>query len=199
MEKEVEFQHLCTYDKILHAALALMSEKGYSLVTTKEIAQHAGVSEMTLFRHFGTKKALFEKVVGRFSYGEHIHKLFDERLTYDLEADLLLISETYHRIMHNNKELFLLSFKEGQMLQELEAFFQRNPIMLKNLLIEYFKQMQRMGKMREIDPESTAMTYIWMNYGYFHSTTRCGKAISSIDVPAFVQQSVRIFLQGVQP
>lgn len=199
MKREVDYQCLCTADKILHAALELMAEKGYSLVTTKEIAQLAGVSEMTLFRHFGTKKALFEKVVSRFTYGEHMSKLFDDRLTYDLPTDLTMISETYHHIMHKNKELILLSFKEGEKLEELDEFFQRNPIILKSLLMDYFKEMQRLGKMREVDPESTALTFMWLNYGYFISSTRLGNTVSSIDAPTFIHQSVQLFIQGVQP
>lgn len=39
------------------AALALFTERGYEGTTTAEIARRAGVSEMTLFRHFATKAA----------------------------------------------------------------------------------------------------------------------------------------------
>lgn len=38
-----------TSDKILQAALALMQDKGFQAVSVKEIAQHAEVSEMTVF------------------------------------------------------------------------------------------------------------------------------------------------------
>ncbi|MCD8508499.1 MAG: TetR/AcrR family transcriptional regulator [Bacillus sp. (in: Bacteria)] len=48
--------HISTEDRILHAAIDLMEQKGFKAVTTREIAIEAGFSEMTLFRHFGTKK-----------------------------------------------------------------------------------------------------------------------------------------------
>ena len=46
-------------DLILEASLDVFTEKGYNLATTLEISKRAGVSEMTLFRHFQTKNNLF--------------------------------------------------------------------------------------------------------------------------------------------
>jgi len=40
------------------AALRLFVEQGYDRTTTAQVAEHAGVSEMTLFRHFASKEAL---------------------------------------------------------------------------------------------------------------------------------------------
>ena len=48
-----------TKDMILNASIEVFSEKGYTLTTTLEISKKAGVSEMTLFRHFQTKNNLF--------------------------------------------------------------------------------------------------------------------------------------------
>jgi AcrR family transcriptional regulator len=47
--------------KLLAAATEVFAEKGYADATTKEIAQHAGVTEPMLFRHFGSKAALFQE------------------------------------------------------------------------------------------------------------------------------------------
>ena len=54
-----------TKEKILTAAMSLVSEKGYLGATTREIAHDAGVTELTLFRHFGSKEKLFEEVLGK--------------------------------------------------------------------------------------------------------------------------------------
>lgn len=40
------------------AALHLFTEQGYDRTSTAQVAEHAGVSEMTLFRHFASKEAL---------------------------------------------------------------------------------------------------------------------------------------------
>ncbi|UUZ81844.1 TetR/AcrR family transcriptional regulator [Paenibacillus sp. P26] len=50
-------QTVSTGDKLILAAIDLIAEQGYDGTTTKEIASAAGVSEVTLFRHFGSKQA----------------------------------------------------------------------------------------------------------------------------------------------
>lgn len=47
-----------THEALRAAALELFAEQGYDAAGTAEIAARAGVSEMTLFRHFPTKEAL---------------------------------------------------------------------------------------------------------------------------------------------
>ncbi|HVW42843.1 MAG TPA: helix-turn-helix domain-containing protein [Amycolatopsis sp.] len=47
--------------QILDAAAAAFAEKEYAQVTTREIARRAGISEPMLFRHFGSKSALFQQ------------------------------------------------------------------------------------------------------------------------------------------
>ncbi|MFC7618804.1 helix-turn-helix domain-containing protein [Microlunatus sp. GCM10028923] len=47
-----------TRSALLEAAAELFLERGFDATTTRQIADRAGVSEMTLFRHFPTKEAL---------------------------------------------------------------------------------------------------------------------------------------------
>jgi AcrR family transcriptional regulator len=48
---------------IIEAALSLFSQKGFRGTTTKEIAQAAGCSEATLFKHFATKDELYSAIL----------------------------------------------------------------------------------------------------------------------------------------
>lgn len=48
-------------DQIIEAALLLFGEKGFSAVSIKEIAQLAGVSQVTIYNHFENKEGLVEK------------------------------------------------------------------------------------------------------------------------------------------
>ena len=50
-------------NKIIDAALDLFASQGYNAVSTSRIAQHAGVSEGLIFRHFRNKKGLLEAVL----------------------------------------------------------------------------------------------------------------------------------------
>lgn len=51
-------RHARTHAALRRAALELFAERGYDATTTAAIARRAGVSEMTLFRHYPTKEAL---------------------------------------------------------------------------------------------------------------------------------------------
>jgi AcrR family transcriptional regulator len=50
-------------EKILRAATELYAETGFRGATTRQIAQRAGVNEVTLFRHFGSKTALLHEAI----------------------------------------------------------------------------------------------------------------------------------------
>lgn len=47
-----------TRERIRAAALELFADRGFDLTTVGEIAMQAGVTEMTVYRHFPTKSAL---------------------------------------------------------------------------------------------------------------------------------------------
>ena len=49
--------------KIVEAAARVYGEYGFRGATTRRIAEEAGVNEVTLFRHFGSKSALIDEVL----------------------------------------------------------------------------------------------------------------------------------------
>jgi AcrR family transcriptional regulator len=50
-------------DQLLEAALQVYAESGYHGATTRRIAAAAGVNEITLFRHFGSKDVLLREAL----------------------------------------------------------------------------------------------------------------------------------------
>jgi AcrR family transcriptional regulator len=52
-------------DQLLEAALQVYAESGYHGATTRRIAAAAGVNEITLFRHFGSKDVLLREALWR--------------------------------------------------------------------------------------------------------------------------------------
>lgn len=50
-------------DRILDAAAKVYSETGFRGATTRRIADRAGVNEITLFRHFGSKTRLLHEAI----------------------------------------------------------------------------------------------------------------------------------------
>jgi AcrR family transcriptional regulator len=52
-------------DQLLSAAAQVYAESGYHGATTRRIASTAGVNEITLFRHFGSKDVLLREALAR--------------------------------------------------------------------------------------------------------------------------------------
>jgi AcrR family transcriptional regulator len=52
-------------DQLLEAAAQVYAESGYHGATTRRIASVAGVNEITLFRHFGSKDVLLREALAR--------------------------------------------------------------------------------------------------------------------------------------
>ena len=50
-------------EHILEAAVRIIAAHGYAGATTKQIASAAEISEVTLFRRFGSKKKLMQRIV----------------------------------------------------------------------------------------------------------------------------------------
>lgn len=79
-------------DGVFEAALDLLVQYGYEGATTQKIADAAGVNEVTLFRRYGSKAALFEQALRQRLSDTPLEKLV---YTGDLDADLRAIVEAY--------------------------------------------------------------------------------------------------------
>lgn len=81
-----------TRNRLLSAAVNLLCRKGYRGATTREIAQEAGVTEVTLYRHFRSKEELFVTAVGE--QGQ-IFLTVVPQPAGDLEADLNRLADGF--------------------------------------------------------------------------------------------------------
>ena len=134
--------------KIFSAALDILVSHGYEGATTQKIASIAGVNEVTLFRKYGSKAGLFEKVI--------THQLSDtplNKLTYsgDLEADLLAIVEAYIETNELHGNIIPLLLIEMPRYPDLQGSF-NTP--LKNLqgIIKIIQKYQKQGKLKDESP-----------------------------------------------
>ncbi|MCY7483654.1 MULTISPECIES: TetR/AcrR family transcriptional regulator [Paenibacillus] len=191
-------QTLDSKSRLMLAAIDLMAEKGYKGVSTKEIASAAGVSEMTLFRNFGSKLNLLENAVDRYHYSVEMTRIFNETVTWDLRKDLLGISQMYHEIMDRNRKLFLIVLRDDELI-EIREKAQKHPRKLLELLTQYFTDMQSRNRMIQIDAETQAITFMWMNYGAFMTQLFGATTITKVSLQAFIESSIELFVRGVSP
>lgn len=93
-----------TEDLILESSLTIFSNKGYNQTTTLEISKNAGVSEMTLFRHFKTKNNLFYASVKR-AIGEY---LIEEVPDMNLNFKNFLYMMMHEKLIMISKHIMLI-------------------------------------------------------------------------------------------
>lgn len=188
-----------TSDKIMTAAIDLMAEKGYNGVSTQEIATTAGLSEKTLFRHFGSKQNLLETAFDRFHYAEEMRNLFNEKLVFDLPADLLLISRTYHEIMNRNRKMIQIGIKEEGNLPGFREKTQKHPQQLMEILTDYFTIMSEKGKIIQTNPELQALSFMMMHFGAFMNDLESNVNFPTLSLEEFMMESVQIFTRALTP
>jgi len=94
-----------TKELIIEASLEVFSEKGYTSATTLEISKKAGVSEMTLFRHFQTKNNLFLATINA-AIGTSI--INDEIIDLDVDLRRFVFLLMHEKLLMISKQTKLI-------------------------------------------------------------------------------------------
>jgi AcrR family transcriptional regulator len=126
-------------EAIVTAAMEIFSDKGYKGATTKDIADKAGCNEVTLFRHFGTKEALFEESLQRFTPPSIMPK--SEKITGDVAKDLTLIANHYLDAAIEQLPYIRMSLIELPRNPELARLVALIPVHMTSNVNEYFIKM----------------------------------------------------------
>lgn len=187
-----------TKDKILAAATSLMTERGYSNVSVKDIALTAGVSEMTVFRHFETKMGILQAVLDRHSYIPYFEQLFARDLSGNLVNDLQQIANAYLAFMEKNKAIFLITTQDRSILSGVMDLISDNQTkQLLKLLEGYFQAQIEQGKMKDIDTNGQATVFLTSLFGFFVSNALWDEHFLKKQKESFVHHLVATFVGGV--
>jgi AcrR family transcriptional regulator len=187
-----------TRDKILEASLKLFSQKGFLGATTREIAREAGVAEVTLFRHFPSKEALFEEVIRRYSFLPALKGILPglERAGY--EEAILEIARRFLERLEERKDLIRIMLAErhhypSQVKGIVRGFLGE----MIRMLADYFRQLQARGILRDFDPDVGAKAFLgslfaYVNFlGFFLGTSGRGGHDDR-----FAEEFVKLFIEG---
>lgn len=98
--------------KNLKSSHKAFSEDGYNGVSTKRIAEKAGVNEVTIFRLFNTKSALLQLVIRHFAFEGNILEKVSKDLTGNLKEDLYIFANDYYMFLVNNIKMFRIQLRE---------------------------------------------------------------------------------------
>lgn len=187
-----------TKQHLLEATLKLISEKGYLGATTREIAQEAGVTELTLFRHFGSKEQLFEELLNSYTFLPKLKELLPELETLTFEDALELIAVRFLLTLKERKAMVKIMYSEVTIYPEkIRTVYNRFIDEMRATLAVFFESMQKRGIMKTSSPEMAARVFLWILFSYFRSEEimRPG-GMKKNTMEKNVQQIIDIFSYG---
>ncbi|NQW04522.1 MAG: TetR/AcrR family transcriptional regulator [Acidobacteria bacterium] len=130
-------------EALLRAALNLFAELGSRGATTRRIAQEAGVNEVTLFRHFPTKKALIHAALHTFVEQTPYLRLPD--VPGNLAAELTAWARDHHKHLYKLRALIRTSMGEFEEHPDQCKQAMCVSISINNELTDYLTEAQRRG------------------------------------------------------
>ena len=159
-----------TKQRLLDATLKLISEKGYLGSTTREIAQEAGVTELTLFRHFGTKEKLFEALLRNHTFLPRLKELLPELEGLSYGDSLRQIASRFLLSLKERKSMVKIMYSEGTIYPEkIKKLYNKFADDLRLTLASYFRGLQKKGLLRTVSPEMAAQMFLGMLFSYFRT------------------------------
>ncbi|MBO1308721.1 TetR/AcrR family transcriptional regulator [Enterococcus sp. 669A] len=187
-----------TRANIMKATKKIIIEKGYSAMTTKEIAQEANVNETTLFRQFGTKKELLMATLEEAEWVPAVKEGIADTFRWELKADLTLIMENYFQQVSPDIVRFSLGLRAQEIYQETLPYIQKIPTAFTQLLEEYLKGMQQRGKVQLTDPHKSAEVLFSSLIGFAFLHAYDSKEQFEADKTQFIQEAVELFVDGLE-
>ena len=185
-----------TRQRILEAAFTICARFGLPGATTKAIAKAAGVNEVTLFRHFGTKEKLLSAAVDKFG-GPALAPAIESRFTGEYRKDLITFGTGILNILLERQELLLMLLCESIRNVTVRRVMARNPQEIRKMLARYLKTQMEKGTIKKQHPEAMAQAFLGMFFAYAVVLNAIDEAIEpSISNEELVAQFVDIFIEG---
>lgn len=187
-----------TKQQLLEATLKLISEKGYLGATTREIALEAGVTELTLFRHFGSKEHLFEELLNSYTFLPRLKELLPELEGLGYCEALEIIALRFLSTLKERKAIVKIMYSEVTTYPEkIRAVYNRFIDEMRATLAGFFEAMQKRGVVKTASPEMAARVFLWILISYFRSEEimRPG-GMKKNAMEKHVQEIIEIFTQG---
>jgi AcrR family transcriptional regulator len=130
-------------EQLLRAALTVFAELGSRGATTRRIAQVAGVNEVTLFRHFGSKDALLREALAWAAERSLTATLPDKPV--DPEAELLAFCRQHHRALVEARSLIRKCMSEFEERPNMTDLACRAPVAVSQGLHTYLVKLRAAG------------------------------------------------------
>jgi len=181
---------------MLEAAARMFAEQGYARATTRALAAEAGVNEVTLFRHFGSKENLFAAVVEEYA-APGLTAALQPRLTGDYRQDLLTMGRQVLDLLLERRDAVRLMLCEAEHFPEVREVMAQNPRRLRQALAAYLQRQVKQGRVRQLHVEAAAQAFWGMLFAYSISLGLLDEDVEpELEPGELVAQFVDIFVRG---
>lgn len=154
-------------EQICEIAMRLFSNRGFSGTTTREIANTAGVSEATVFKHFANKDELYAAILDNKACNHGLDNPFaeiadkiEQKDDFGVFYGMALNALNKHREDSDFLRLMLHSALEGHELAR--GFFEGFITHIYDHLGAYIRQRQADGAFRRVEPRVVVRAFIGM-------------------------------------
>lgn len=186
-----------TRQKIIDATMSLIRDKGYVATTTKDIAKKAGVNECTLFRKFNSKKDIVLCGVEQEKWRGNLTPEIFADVKWELRPDLEMFMTKYMERITPDFVKLSIGLRAPQIYEETAPLVMKVPHAFLSSLTEYFQEMERKGKLPQVDIECLALTIFSSTFGYTFLQASFAKELFEIDRDQYIKQSVATFIRGI--
>jgi AcrR family transcriptional regulator len=131
------------HEQLLTAALKVFAATGTRGATTRRIAQEAGVNEVTLFRHFGSKEALIRQAVSSTNEGVMLTRLPEHPA--DPEQELLTWARMHYQFLFSIRSFIRIGMAEFVEHPEVTRAACQFPVRIANDLHDYLTRLRAAG------------------------------------------------------
>ncbi|MCC9078935.1 TetR/AcrR family transcriptional regulator [Litorilinea aerophila] len=136
-------------EAVFRAVIQVILAQGYDRATTKQMAKAAGVSEMTLYRKYGSKAALVSNAIQFIAQEMDFESVV--HYSGDVYADFLGVVTRYKTLTERYGQFMAVLIPELQRHPELQASMAR-PLQIMQSIGELIQRYQQEGILRAEHP-----------------------------------------------
>lgn len=191
---------LTARERILDSALEAFAEKGFSGTSTKEIAKRAKVNEVTIFRQFRSKRALFAAVISERSPVLGIAGKVSFDTGSPVEELLANNVRTVLRMLRANRQVYFVVLGDAWRQPKMRSVAYEEVVKKGvGMVAGLMRALMDAGKIRRMDPEVAAKTLMGAVQFHFLTTEIMGEGSPGPDEEErMVRGFVSIFLNGMR-
>ena len=187
-----------TRTRLVKAATEMFATAGVSGATTREIARVAGVSEVTLFRHFQSKEQLLSAVVQQATALQTEALAHQDAWTQNLHIDLTHYAWLYNSMLEKHEALIRTFIGEAKRHPEAaRRVISEAALPLREKLIAYLRSGIDRGTVREdVDPRPAVDLFTGMLLsGMLRRSATPTQVGYSCD--CYIESCVDLFVRGI--